>query len=221
VVGAVAGVTLNLTALTASGSPATVKVDSDPDGLKTKLASVVTAYNAVVDMVHTASGFGAQKASVDALAGDSLLRSLTTRMSSAVGTPVGTGAYQTLGSLGISLDRTGHMSLDADKLKKALDADPAAVAKVIAGPEAGTGAGTGAADVLRDVVKAFTAASTGGIAARQTSIASRIKDTNASADREQDRLDAYAAALRKQFTALDTYMSSSNQNSTYLANFFK
>jgi flagellar hook-associated protein 2 len=220
-VGVIPGVTLNLTATTPTGSPTTVKVDSDPQGLKDKLNSVVSAYNAVVDMVHTVSGFGTQKASVDALAGDSLLRSLTTRMSSAVSTQVGTGQYSTLTSLGIQFDTSGHIKLDATKLDTALKTDPASVAKVIAGPEAGTGAGTGVADLLDSVVKAFTTANTGLIASRQTSITSRIKNANDAADREQTRLDAYAASLRKQFTALDTLMSQSSQNSSYLTNFFK
>jgi len=217
VIGAISGVTLNLTATTAAGSPSTVKVDTDPNGLKNKLSSVVSAYNAVVDMVHNLAGFGSTKASVDGLAGDSLLRSLTSRMSNAVGTQVGNGTYQTLGSIGVSLDRDGHMSLDSDKLNKALAADPSGVANVIAGPDSTTGA----VDVLRDVVKAFGLAGTGAIAQRQTSLASRIKDTNARADKEQARLDAYADALRKQFTALDTLMSQSSQNQSYLSNFFK
>jgi flagellar hook-associated protein 2 len=219
VLGAIPGVTLNLTATTATA--ANVKVESDPKGLEAKLNSVVSAYNAVVDMVHTVSGFGSAKASVAALAGDSLLRSLTNRMSSALGTAVGTGSYTTLGSVGVKLDNTGHMSLDSAKLGDALAADPAAVAKVIAGPESGTGAGTGVADLLRDVVKAFTQAGTGSIADKQTGLASRLKNTNARVDHEQDRLDAYAAALRKQFTALDGLMNKSTQNSTYLSNFFK
>jgi flagellar hook-associated protein 2 len=217
IAGAISGVTLNLTATTPAGSSATVKVASDPDGLKTKLNSVVSAYNAVIDMVHTVSGYGANKASVDDLAGDPLLRSLTSRMGTAVRTQVGTGTYQTLGSLGVNLDRDGHMSLDTDKLNKAIAADPAGVATVIAGPDHVTGA----VDVLRDVVKAFNTVNTGSLAQKQTSLATRIKDTNARADKEQTRLDAYADALRKQFTALDTLMSKSTQNSSYLSNFFK
>ena len=221
IVGAITGVTMNLTAVTPTGSPATVKVDNDPEGLKTKLNSVVSAYNAVVDMVHTVSGFGTVKAQVQDLAGDSLLRTLSGRMSGAIGTSVGTGAYTTLGSIGMKLDTSGHLSLDGDKLDAALAKDPSSVAKIIAGPEAGTGAGTGAADVLRDVAKAFAQSGTGALAERQTGLAARLKNTNARIDREQARLEAYAAALRKQFTALDTYMNSANQNSTYLSNFFK
>ncbi len=215
VVGAIPGVTLNLTATTSSAT--TVTVASDPQGLESKLNSVVSAYNAVIDMVHSVAGFGTTTASVSSLAGDSLLRSLTSRMSDAVGTAVGTGKYQTLGSLGVSLDDTGHMSLDDSKLEDALATDPAGVAAVIAGPDSGDGA----ADVLRDVVSAFGEAGTGTIAARQTSLAQRIADTNTRADAEQARLDAYADSLRKQFTALDTLMSESTTNSNYLTSFFK
>ena len=215
VVGAIMGVTLNLTDVTTTA--ATVKVQSDPDGLAAKLNTVVSAYNGVIDAVHSASGFGSTKASVSTLAGDSLLRSLTQRMSTAVGTVVGTGAYQTLGSLGIKLDMSGHMSLDSTKLSAALQADPNAVATVIAGATDGNGA----ADVLRDLVKTFGQVGTGMIAARQTSLTTRSRNLTDRIAREQDRLDQYADSLRKQFTALDSISSANATNSAYLTNYFK
>ena len=216
VVGAIPGVTLNLTATTATNSPVTVQVASDPNGLKNKLNAIVTAYNGVVDAVHSAAGFGTAKASVTALAGDSMLRSLTNRMSDAVGTMVGSGRYNTLGTLGVRLDASGHMSLDEDKLATALQADPNAVANVIAGPTSGSGA----VDVLRDVVKAFDQSGTGIFASRETSLTSSAKGLGARIDTEQARLDDYAAQLRAQFTALDTTMSSANQSMSYLTSFF-
>jgi flagellar hook-associated protein 2 len=213
--GAIPGVTLTLTAPTTT--PATVKIATDPQGLANKLNSVVSAYNSVIDAVHTTAGYGSATASVSALSGDALLRSLTTRMSDAVGTVVGSGTYQTLGSLGVSIDRDGHMALDSDKLNTALQKDPNAVAAVIAGPTANTGA----ADVLRDVVKAFNAAGTGLLSSRQTSLASRLGSLSDRMNSEQDRLDAYAEALRKQFTALDKVMSQNQLNSSYLTSYFK
>ena len=48
-----------------------------------------------------------------------------------------------------------------------------------------------------------------------------FKDSFDRAATEQTRLDAYADALRKQFTALDTLMSQTQQQSSYLSNFFK
>jgi flagellar hook-associated protein 2 len=213
--GAIPGVTLNLTATT--DSPATVQIASDPQGLKDKLNSVVTAYNAVIDAVHSAAGFGTSQATVSALAGDSMLRSLTDRMSDAVRTMVGSGQYSTLNSIGVSLDADGHMSLDEDKLNTALQADPNAVANVIAGPNDGNGA----VDVLRDVVKSFDQSGTGLLAGRETSLTANLKDLGDRINTEQARLDDYATQLRAQFTALDTTMSSTNQDMSYLTSFFK
>lgn len=212
--GAIPGVTLNLTQKTTS--PTTVQVATDANGLKNKLQSVVTAYNAVIDSVHSAAGFGTQAASVTALTGDSMLRSLTDRMSNAIGTVVGSGQYQTLGSIGLSLDATGHMQLDSDKLDTALQNDPNAVAKVIAGPNDGDGA----VDVLRDVVKSFDQSGTGLFATRQTSLTTQLTDLGDQINTEQSRLDDYAAQLRAQFTALDTTMSGTNQDMSYLSSFF-
>jgi flagellar hook-associated protein 2 len=214
--GAIPGVTLNLSSTTAAGAPATVTVASNPDGLKAKLNAVVTAYNGVIDAVHSAAGFGTAQATVSALAGDSMLRTLTSRMADAVHGVVGTGQYNTLSTLGVSLDATGHMSLDSDKLSAALQADPDAVANVIAGPSNGNGA----IDVLRDVVKAFDQSGTGLFASRQTSLTSSLKDLGTRIDTEQSRLDDYAAQLRTQFTKLDTTMSGNNQSMSYLTSFF-
>jgi flagellar hook-associated protein 2 len=212
--GAIPGVTLNLTQKTTT--PTTVQIATDPNGLKTKLQSIVTAYNAVIDAVHSAAGFGSTQASVAGLAGDSMLRSLTDRMSGAMSTLVGNGQYQTLGSIGLSLDATGHMQLDSDKLSTALQNDPNAVASVIAGPNDGDGA----VDVLRDVVKSFDQSGTGIFATRQTSITTQLGDLGDRINTEQARLDDYAAQLRAQFTALDTTMSATNQNMSYLSSFF-
>jgi flagellar hook-associated protein 2 len=212
--GAIPGVTLNLTATTTS--PVGVQIATDPDGLKNKLNAVVTAYNAVIDAVHSAAGFGTTQASVTALAGDSMLRSLTDRMSDAVHTQVGTSQYSSMSSIGVSIDASGHMSLDEDKLAAALQADPNAVANVIAGPNDGNGA----ADVLHDVVVAFDQSGTGLFASRENSITSNLKDLGDRIDTEQARLDDYANQLRTQFTALDNTMSGTSQDMSYLTKFF-
>jgi flagellar hook-associated protein 2 len=213
VAGAIPGVTLNLTDKTTG--PVTVKVENDPEGLKKKLTSVIDAYNAVIDSVHSAAGFGSTKATEKELAGDSLLRSIAGRMSGAVTTAVsGSGQYTTLGSLGVSLGRDGKLSLDSTKLDAALTANPSAVAAVIAGPSSGSG--SGAADLLRDVVGAFTQSGTGLIASRQTTLESRTKSLNSRIDREQDRLDRYAEALRKTFTVMDGVVAANNFKAGYL-----
>jgi flagellar hook-associated protein 2 len=122
VTGAIRGVTLALTAETAS--PVAVAVEGDPDGTRTKLQTMVEAYNAVISKTKELAGSGAIKAKDDMLAGDSTLRSLTNRIASALQTQIsGTSNYKSLSSIGLSLDRSGKLSLDSTKLDKALKAD--------------------------------------------------------------------------------------------------
>jgi flagellar hook-associated protein 2 len=207
--GAIQGVTLALTQTTTS--PVTVEVKSDPEGLKKKLQGVVDAYNAVIDNVHTVAGFGSTKGSQKELVGDPLLRSITNRMSNSVTQVIGSGTYTTLGSLGVSLGRDGKLTLDGAKLDKALAADPSAVAKVIGG----TDTTSGAADVLRDVVTAFTQSGTGLIASRQETMNSRSKALTQRIDNEENRLQRYADALRKQFMVMDGIVAENNTKVGY------
>ncbi|HEX6275125.1 MAG TPA: flagellar filament capping protein FliD [Polyangiaceae bacterium] len=207
--GAIQGVTLALTQVTTA--PVTVEVKSDPEGLKKKLTSVVDAYNAVIDNIHTVAGFGSTKGSQKELVGDPVVRSITNRMSNSVTQVIGSGTYSTLGSLGVSLGRDGKLTLDGAKLDKALAADPSAVAKVIGG----TDTTSGAADVLRDVVTAFTQSGTGLIASRQETLNSRSKALKQRIDNEEERLQRYAAALRKQFTVMDGIVAENNSKAGY------
>jgi flagellar hook-associated protein 2 len=179
--------------------------------LKKKLTGVVDAYNAVIDSVHTMAGFGATKGSEKELIGDPLLRSITSRMSKSVSQVVGSGQYSTLGSLGVQLGRDGRLTLDGTALDKALAADPAAVAKVIGG----TDTSSGAADVLRDVVSAFTQSGTGVIATRQASMNTRSKALTQRIQNEENRLQRYADALRKQFTVMDGTVAENNSKAGY------
>jgi flagellar hook-associated protein 2 len=214
IVGAIQGVTLALTDKTASS--ASITVESDPQALETKLKAVVDAYNSVISKIHEAAGFGANKGSNPALSGDSSLRSITSRMSSAVLAEVsGGGTYKTLSSLGMSLTRDGKLSLDSTKLNKALTTDSASVAAVLAGPASGNGV----MDVLSGVVENFTQAN-GTLTARKESLETRAKSLRSSADREQTRLDRYADSLRKQFTAMDSTVAGNNAQLSYLQNLY-
>ncbi len=85
---------------------------------------------------------------------------------------------------------------------------------------AGPNDGNGAVDVLRDVVKSFDQSGTGLLAGRETSMTADLKDLGDRIDTEQSRLDDYATQLRAQFTALDTTMSGTNQDMSYLTSFF-
>lgn len=212
VVGMIPGVTLALTAETTS--PVTVAVDNDPEGLKTKVRALVDAYNAVIQKVKDTAGGGGTKAQDEVLAGDSTLRSLVSRVSRALQTEVsGTGAYKTLGSAGVSLDRFGKLSIDSVKFDKALAADAAGVAKLFAG----TDSTQGVMDVVSSVADAFTARDKGLLSIKSEALNQTTRRLQQRIDREEIRINRYADLLRKQFTTMDTQVAGWNAQGNYLA----
>lgn len=216
VTGAIRGVTLALTAVTTDA--VTVGVDNDPDGLKTKLNALVESYNAVVSKVKDLAGNGTIKAKDENLAGDSMLRSITSRISSALQTVTSsTATYNSLGSIGLALDRSGKLSLDSTKFSKAMAADSDAVTKVLAG--AGTG-GLGVMGAVSTAVDLYTKTGTGILAGRNDAMTATTKRLQARIDREEIRINRYAEQLRKQFTQMDTQVASWNSQSSYLSSVF-
>jgi flagellar hook-associated protein 2 len=212
VVGAIPGVTLALTAKTTT-DPVKLSVDSDPEGLATKLRNMVDAYNAVIDKVHSTAGFGAVKGQNPVLSGDSTLRAMTSRMSNvALSVVSGAGQFQTLGSIGLSLGKDGKMSLDSAKLTSAVGTDAASVSAVLAG----AGTGNGVMDIVRDMVTGFTEPGKGLLELREESLGSRAKSLDDRVSREQERLDRYAEMLRKQFTAMDGVVAGNYSTLDYL-----
>jgi flagellar hook-associated protein 2 len=205
------GVTLAVTQKTTDA--VTVSVDSDPDGLKSKLTDFVNAYNAVVNRVHSEAGFGSQKANNVVLAGDSTLRNITSRLSTAITTPVGsTTSGDSLASIGIKLASNGTLSLDGAALDKALQSNPSRVLKVIAGNDSTSGV----MDVMRDLAAGFTQTGTGVIGTKTDALNNRAKTLDKRIETEQARIDQQAEMLRKQFTQMDSTVAGNNSLVTYL-----
>ncbi len=211
VTGAIRGVTLALTA--ESATPVVVGIDNDPDSLKTKLNTLVDTYNAVISKVKDLAGSGGAKAKDSNLAGDSTLRSIVTRLSSALQTQSGSGAYSTLGSVGLALDRNGKLALDAGKFDKAMAADSATVTKLLSGTDGGA---QGVMDIVSSSVDAFTRTGTGLLVGRSDALTAATKRLQKRIDADEVRINRYAEQLRKQFTQMDTKVASYNAQSSYL-----
>jgi flagellar hook-associated protein 2 len=212
VTGAVRGVTLALTATTTDA--VTVGVDNDTDGMKTKLQALVDAYNAVSTKIKGLSGTVGAAATDPNLAGDFTLRSIGTRLNAALHTQVGTGTYNTLASIGLSMDKTGKLALDSDKLNKAIAADSSSVTKLLAGTDGGA---LGVMDKVYSTVDLYTRTGTGLLAGRTEAMQAQVKRLQKKIDSEDVRINRYADQLRKQFTAMDTNVAQTNSLSTYLA----
>ena len=214
IAGAISGVTIALKK--ESTTPITVDVSSDPTALKDKLKGVVDAFNGVISKIHLTAGWGTIKANTPALSGDSTLRSINNRMSSAILTPMtDTGTFNSVASIGLNFQNDGSLKLDETKLAKALETDPTSVTKVLAG----TDTKGGVMDILNELTTSVAERGKGSIAIRQQGLEARSKSLRDQADRESERLDRYAEALRKQFTAMDTKVAASNNMMNYIGRY--
>jgi flagellar hook-associated protein 2 len=212
VTGAIRGVTLALT--NTSTDPINVAIDSDPDSLKTKLNALVDAYNGVIGKVKELAGSGSTKPKDGLLAGDSTLRSIVTRLSSSLQTVIGgNGNYTTLGSVGLSVDRSGKLSLDSGKFDKAIAADSAGVTALLSGTDGGA---KGVMDIVSSAVDDFTRLGTGRLVTRSEGLTATTKRLQSRIDSEETRINRFAEQLRKQFTQMDTAVASYKNQSSYL-----
>ena len=207
---AVTGVTVQVTNVTSSA--ATINVASNSDGLETKLNAVVSAYNAVIKQVHTATGYGSSAASNHLLAGDTTLRSVASTLASDMeGTSTQSGTLTSLADIGLTLQEDGSLALDTSKLDSKFSTDPLSVQKLLGRLHNTTTGGLLAK--LNDDVTLMTQ-SGGVIPSKTSSLTSQKTDLDSRITDEQTRLTSYQTQLQQQFSAMETTYS---QNQSLLA----
>lgn len=201
ITGVVPGVTLALTNTTTT--PASVSVETDTSALKQKIQSFVSAYNDFVYTAHTASGFGTTKAANPVLAGDSAIRRALAGVHSIFGSVVAgsTGAYSTLGSVGMKVMSDGTISFDGSKFDQAAAADPVSVQRLFV-TDASIGA-TGVMKSLADTIDGLTIGSSSIFVSRIDGFGRRTKSLADQRARMATEVTSYQAMLQKQFAAMD------------------
>lgn len=98
---------LTFTLLAASASPVTLSLATDRTQLSNALQSLVTNYNALATQLSAQHG-----AAAGLLVGDTVVAQLGNALRQLTGYRTATGTVRSLADLGISLSRTGQMSLD-------------------------------------------------------------------------------------------------------------
>jgi flagellar hook-associated protein 2 len=214
ITGVIPGVTL---ALTKTGVSSTVRVASDTTALKQKLQFFVSSYNDLVNASHTATGYSGTKATNPVLAGEPAMRrsvdTLARLVSSAV--PGATGAFTSLGSVGLTLSANGTLSLDSTKFDAAVAKDSDGVRRLFI-TDTALGA-TGIMKTLATTADGFVNGTTSPIKARIEALATLSKNIDDSANKKLDAVDAYEQQLKKQFAALDIAMSKYNTMSAAIS----
>lgn len=197
----VSGVTLDLKAAGSS----TLTVARDNTAVTAAIKGMVDSYNGLQKTINTLKAGD--------LKGDSTLNGIVSRVRSELNTATVSGTYKTLSEVGILTNRyDGTLEVNSATLDKALANDFSGVASLFGN------ATDGVAMRLKNVATEMLQSSNGLLASRTDGLNSRVKDNQAQQDRMQNRLDMVEKGYRRQFTALDTFMSQMNATSSALQN---
>jgi flagellar hook-associated protein 2 len=204
------GVTLTLAPSATVGSAVSVKVAQDPTSVLTAVSDLVDQVNQLLTTIDAQTATKSDTAAAGVLVGDPTARSLRNQLLETV-----FGGTESLASLGIQTDRYGKLVFDADKFKTAYAADPAGVAaKFTTGATPETG---GWAARVAAVAKTASSSTDGTITASINGHATSIARLGKNITDWDDRLTMRRTSLERQYTALETALSTLQSQSTWLA----
>ena len=208
-------------------NPLTITVVSDPAAVAAKVQTLVDAANAALSTIKTYTDNS--KGSKAALKGNYDVSQLSGQLLDAVAFAVGKDGSPA--QVGFSLTRDGKITFDKAKFTTALGDDPALAQRMVGGTSTPASAGvdgivgntddvkavTGIAGRLFDIAKAASDTATGTLLKLADSQDSMGKDLQSRIDAWDLRLAKRKETLTRQFTAMETALSSLKNQSTWLA----
>lgn len=201
------GLTVNLTGVSPDGEPTSITLTRQSSAVSSALASLVNAYNAAVDEVDLHHG-----TSGGALSGQSVVLNLTRVLQSITSYAAPSAGVNSLPSLGISLDQTGHMAFDEISFLAASFGDPNGVTHFL-GTTSSDGFLYAAAQALNGVEDLTTGSLKQAIEAN-TNQAKTLDDQIAD---KQSYIDNMRADLEQRMAAADALVASMEQQYNYIS----
>ena len=211
------GVTLTLNKVTTEeDNPATLKVEQNSDGLVKAVESFISAYNGVMGKIDEVTATGAN------LKGDTSLTSFqrTIRNYANGSNTSNGGAFKLLSELGISTANadgnslssdTTSLSLDKDKLLKALEEDPESVKSMLAGEN-------GIFGMMEKSVEQMLSATTGYFDIKQSTLDGDITEIETKITKQNNKISTYRKQLEDRFSNMELMIAQMQQNySSFLA----
>jgi len=211
---AIQGTAMTLTSVGVSS----VNVQKDSSQVTTAINALISAYNGLQSTAKTLTAYNPASNRGAALSGDSTLRNLQNSIRSMLAdSPDGaSSAVPNLSAIGVSFQKDGTLKLDATKLNAVLASNPADVASLFSSVDPST---KGYGKKLASMIAGFT--STGGaLRVAQDGMSATIKKIDTDYAAMQLRIETRMEGYKKQFTALDLVVSSTNSTRAYLTSQF-
>ncbi len=193
------GVTLSLKDI----GTASLSVSEDRSIGRSAIETAVTAYNELIIALNT------QREST--LQGESLLLGIETRVRQVFTNRLNVEGsnYQYLFEVGLTFDRDGVLSLDAEKYDAAIEEDFNGVVQLFTNPD------TGFAQAIDTILSSYV--QTGGlIQARTDGLSDSRSQIDDNIERIEDRVALTERRLRRQYGALDGLVGQLNATSSFL-----
>lgn len=208
------GVTLELKQA-APGREITISVKEDYEVIVGKIDEFVKATNGVLSFIQQQNALTEKSDTSKTLGGDSLLRSIESRLRNLAQTPLYgiNGPIKRLSEIGISFQRTGVLQFD----KKKLDSMLARNAKDVGTFLAGDGFTVGFVPTLRREISNFTNQAFGPLSNRKRGLQDKVKNINKSIENKERALTRKEESLRRQFANLEEKMSKLQQQGAAVA----
>ncbi|WP_339117799.1 flagellar filament capping protein FliD [Halomonas sp. BMC6] len=210
---AIEGVTLSLQE--GGGATSTVTIQRDEESIREAVINFVDAYNELKSTIGSLTAFDTASGTSGALNGESTVRSVENTLRSVLSAGNESGELSTLADLGISLTRTGTLSIDDEKLNDVIANDQGAMAQFFAGVEEQPGLGGNINSTIEQMLD-----TNGIITTAVSSAENRIESLNDRFLRVEASIDGTISRYRTQFGQLDTMISQMNQMSDYLSQQF-
>lgn len=212
------GLTIDLHATTGADTVA-LSVAVDADAMAAKVQTFVDKYNQMANYLRGQFSYSGS-ARTDTLMGDSTARGIRSRLQGIIASEVPglSGAYTTLGSVGVSSDKDGSLTFDSSKFKTALASDPSGVLELFAHDDGDDNLDEdGIAVRMTNALDAILQDPDGVLETRRDGLQDSIRAADNRIDELTRRLDGYEAMLRKQFTAMEQAMAEFQNTSAYLS----
>ena len=220
--GLIAGTTITVTK---PETGVTVDVSADPAAIATKVESLVSSVNGLLDAIDS---YTDTTSSAAALKGNGTLRQLATQVLDVLAFAV--GGDGSASKVGLQLTRDGHYVFDTAAFTKQLTEDPALVQRMFgastptAGPDGdlATTADNGTTPVgvaakLLGLAKSASDSTIGSLTVLAQGADSRAKDLQTNIDAWDRRLEMRRATLTRQFTAMETALSTMQNQGNWLS----
>ncbi len=188
----------------------TVVVSQSTSAQSNALSSLVAAYNAAVDELSANRGQGG-----GALTGDPVIFTLSQSLRNLSGFAGGSGSVQSLTDLGLTFDKTGHLSFDQSVFDSVSSAHPNDVSAFLGSPSTG-----GFLKAATDTLNGLEDPVTGTIETTLASAQAAIDKQNRKIADEQARIDVLTANLTARIDAADALIASLEQQSSYFTSLF-